>query len=179
VLLLRVIRVGARADLPESHHAIPRSQRLSASGPRRIRGPLRPSQRRARNRTFPWPIRSPRCSLQGMSWGQRQRPVFSAGVLLILVLTLVGHVCVLPLHGHGESPAHDADTSHHGPNDSVHASSCEAVRSAAPTAPCAVVISTSLVAPSALTIRDEVPPLSLPQPTSSPPLFLLHAALLI
>jgi hypothetical protein len=106
-------------------------------------------------------------------------------LLLISLVTLVGHVCALPAHGepraepaghqHGQ-PAAPQDG--HDDADTVHAASCDAVRTTAPT-----------IAAPALTAghvagQSEMRPLTRPfvrrtVAPAMPPLFLLHAALLI
>jgi hypothetical protein len=105
----------------------------------------------------------------------------SVALLIVAIIAVLAHVCVLPVHahavpvdGHG---SHGADSS----DNSVHAASCDALKTASAT-------STILVATSAAAIGlDE--PLSLKGHAfgahrvsahpHSPPLFLLHAALLI
>jgi hypothetical protein len=120
-----------------------------------------------------------RCKLPAMSLGQRRKSVLSGALLFLLAFTLIGHVCVLPFHHHGEASPHDSDNSPHDADDSVHAASCEAVRSTTPTPQCASVFSTSLVNSGALLVRQEAPVVARARARSSPPLFLLHAALLI
>jgi hypothetical protein len=115
------------------------------------------------------------------------RPRRSGGarwILLILsLLLLTGHVCVLPTHGHAEPAARpaDADRSHDGgEGDGAHGASCEALRSSwvgSPTvAPSAVAVVADVVAPCRRWIGCSDAPKAV---ASSPPLFLLHAALLI
>ena len=106
-------------------------------------------------------------------------PVVSIGLLLLLAFTLVGHICALP---HGDDDAavpHESTGRDHDAGDAVHVASCEGVRSTPPSSPCVPQVTTLLnvdasaprVAWLALTNR--------PYPSSLPPLFLLHAALLI
>jgi len=94
----------------------------------------------------------------------------------------LGHVCVLPVraaglaglvgHTHG---AHDESSA----GDSVHGASCEAVRSTfAAASPALAVRSTALVSVATHVARPRFDRL-LPTPATSPPLFLLHASLLI
>jgi hypothetical protein len=102
----------------------------------------------------------------------------SIWLLLLLAFTLVGHICALP-HGDDHALPHESTQHDHDGGDGLHVASCEGVRSAPPSSPCASQVTTPLnmdlaaprVAQLALTRR--------PQPSSSPPLFLLHAALLI
>jgi hypothetical protein len=101
-------------------------------------------------------------------------------LVLLGVMLLLGHVCVLPLH-EPVSLAHAGAGDAHGHDDGVHAGSCEAVATAtcdlgsplalteAPALPSDVTIAITAVV--AHVDADASPP--------SPPLFLLHAALLI
>ena len=99
-------------------------------------------------------------------------------VLLLSVAMLVGHICVLPTHRHVEtSPSHGDEAQSHDADDAVHSGSCEALRST-----CLPVLAISaFVVPTAVyplnesVSRDSISP----RPTASPPLFLLHAVLLI
>jgi hypothetical protein len=99
--------------------------------------------------------------------------LLSVTVLVLLTLTLVGHVCALPLHDHS------ATEDQHDAGDAVHGASCEVVRSTSSATGCPVVDAALLVdrpldhCPRAIQISSQ--PLSV----HSPPLFLLHAALLI
>jgi hypothetical protein len=102
----------------------------------------------------------------------RFRYLLSVTVLALLALTLVGHVCALPLHDH------PAAENHHDGGDSVHGASCEVVRSTSPVT-CPIVDAAPLVdRPLDYRARGLH---TFPRPLSvhSPPLFLLHAALLI
>src|SRR6266550_8624094 len=106
-----------------------------------------------------------------MKRAPRFRYLLSVTVLALLALTLVGHVCALPLHDH------PAAENHHDGGDSVHGASCEVVRSTSPVT-CPIVDA----APLADRLLDGCPraiQVSLrPLLVHSPPLFLLHAALL-
>jgi hypothetical protein len=108
-----------------------------------------------------------------MKRAPRFRYLPSVTVLALLALTLVGHVCALPLHDH------PATEDQHDGADSVHGASCEVVRSTSSATGCPVVDVALLVdrplddGSRALQISSR--PLSV----HSPPLFLLHAALLI
>jgi hypothetical protein len=117
----------------------------------------------------------------------RMRPLtrahgFVAASLLIIAITAVlGHICVLPVHahavpveGHG---SHDDDSS----ENSVHTASCDALKSASATPTILpVAMSTPLVVVEPLSLKrrafDAAPGRA---DADSPPLFLLHAALLI
>lgn len=102
---------------------------------------------------------------------------------ILSLLLLAGHVCVLPAHGHSAPAALPAGAGHShdgGAGDGVHGASCEALRSSwagSPTvAPSAVTVVDDVVAPCRRWIgRSDAPKAA----ASSPPLFLLHAALLI
>ena len=115
-----------------------------------------------------------------MGFGEPRRPVLSGALLLFLGVTLLGHVCALPLHDHG-APATSQHTEdqHHDGGDSVHAASCEAVRSTAPASPCVPHVTTAFRQDGAVPQRTGVALTRRPTRSSSPPLFLLHAALLI
>ena len=104
---------------------------------------------------------------------------FLLGLGLIVVL---GHVCVLPVHAAGLATlighthgAHDEPST----DESVHGGSCEAVRSAfAAQTP---ILSVTPAVPVRPIVYDVQRPLERPLSVvaSSPPLFLLHASLLI
>jgi len=104
-------------------------------------------------------------------------------ILLILsLLLLTGHVCVLPTHGHAEAAAMPAGAGHShdgSEGDGVHGASCEALRSAwgSPTVtPSPAFVVADALAPCRRWIGcTDIPKTAAP----SPPLFLLHAALLI
>jgi hypothetical protein len=104
----------------------------------------------------------------------------AAALLIIAIIAVLGHVCVLPVHahmvpveGHG-SHGDDAPS-----DDSVHAASCDALKSTSAT-PSIVPATTStlllVVKPVLLRLFDTA---AASTHTESPPLFLLHAALLI
>ena len=107
--------------------------------------------------------------------------VVAAALLIVAIIAVLGHICVLPVHahavpieGHG---SHDDDPS----DNSVHTASCDALKTASAT-PSIVLVPMTVPA-------INVEPVSLKghafdaAPISarldSPPLFLLHAALLI
>jgi hypothetical protein len=98
----------------------------------------------------------------------------------VAVFVVLGHVCALPVHAHaGAVTTHAEDHSEPGGDGAVHGGSCEALRASfsfdAP----------ALVPPGfiPLVTNDSGATLARatlsPAPTRSPPLFLLHAALLI
>jgi hypothetical protein len=101
-------------------------------------------------------------------------------VLLLAVAMLVGHICVLPTHGHVETaPWHGDEAQPQDADEAVHAGSCEALPSSGMACPVLTI--------PAFVVATPVNPLNQwvgrsvmsPRPTPSPPLFLLHAALLI
>jgi hypothetical protein len=101
------------------------------------------------------------------------------GLLALSVVFLVGHICVLPTHLHAAVPAH-ADAEHSHEADEVHAASCEAVRSSGAAFP--VCLASAVHATMATYIdhsRSQVSGSGLSPSLKSPPLFLLHAVLLI
>src|SRR5258705_11021421 len=114
-----------------------------------------------------------------MRFAGTRRSVLSAALLLFLGVTLVGHVCALPLHDHAAppTPQHSEEQQHDG--DSVHAASCEAVASTAPASPGVPDITTAFRRDGAVRQSRGIALTHRPTNSSSPPLFLLHAALLI
>jgi hypothetical protein len=108
-----------------------------------------------------------------------RRGVAVSAVLFAAMLAVVGHVCVgpllahaVPVDGHG---SHDGDAADHG----AHTASCEAVRGeppVAPAAPATAMTCLPVVAPPSACRRDRP---SIIARAGSPPLFLLHTALLI
>ena len=109
-----------------------------------------------------------------MTRAPRSRHLLSVTVLTLLALTLVGHVCALPLHGHS------AIEEHRDAGDSVHGASCEVLRSTPSLTWCPIVDTAPLVdRPVDDCSRALRASFSTPLSVHSPPLFLLHAALLI
>ena len=107
------------------------------------------------------------------------RPLRSSALVLLLVAVaaVFSHICVLPGHTHDGDAHHDAGHEH--PGDAIHAASCDAVSATAPgIVPPALASRVAVVASVAAGERHERP-IATPSVASSPPLFLLHAALLI
>jgi hypothetical protein len=109
-----------------------------------------------------------------MKAGRRRGYWLLGTVLTLLALTLVGHVCALPLHH--DSQADD----HHDSEDSVHGASCEVVVRSSPTVTGCLVVGVvgridNVVDAPARTVAIS----SRPRSVHAPPLFLLHASLLI
>jgi hypothetical protein len=99
-------------------------------------------------------------------------------LVAIAVLVVVGHICAGPFHAHaGTVTTHSEDHPERGGDEAAHGGSCEALRA-----------SLNIDLPALPVARLDVPPLTAiltaiarpaPAPDSSPPLFLLHAVLLI
>ena len=113
----------------------------------------------------------------------RQRWAPGHSLLLGLGLfVILSHVCALPAHAAGlDMVLGHTDAAHHEPSadESMHDGSCEAVRSAVavqpPVVPVAQAVSVTVVT---RLVRPALEHLLLTVATS-PPLFLLHASLLI
>ena len=102
-------------------------------------------------------------------------------LLAVLMATLLGHVCVLPLHAHAaaatnDQHGHDSDAA----DQAAHIGSCEALASSPIMQPLAVLTSTAEWAASSLEAATGVAAdhVAAPPPKSTP-LFLLYASLLI
>ena len=109
-----------------------------------------------------------------MKIGHRRRYWVVTTVLTLLALTLVGHVCALPLHHHSRADDHD------GSEDSVHGASCEVVvGSFLVVAGCPAVGVVRQIDNVVDTPTRAVAIPSRPRSVHAPPLFLLHASLLI
>jgi hypothetical protein len=98
----------------------------------------------------------------------------------VAVFVVLGHVCALPVHAHaGAVTTHSEDHPEHGGDEAAHGGSCEALRASTNSdAPALIPTGFVLHVVSGPKIRLAHATLT-PTPTSSPPLFLLHAALLI
>ncbi|HKF68676.1 MAG TPA: hypothetical protein VKB36_19140 [Vicinamibacterales bacterium] len=119
------------------------------------------------------------CTLHGVG-----RSLSRLFVVAMAFLAIVSHVCVLPTHAHAESiPAaadHHETADDHGPDESVHAASCEAAVSTGGNVPLPVSAtvdrtphSRAVYVPLRAVTADAV------LRSESPPLFLLHSSLLI
>jgi hypothetical protein len=112
-----------------------------------------------------------------------QRSAATCWVLLaVLIATLLGHVCALPLHAHGApaaNPHHGEE--HDGGDEAAHIASCDAVASSPIVRPILVVAASTAdwiavpVEAATWLGHDHV---GAPPPRSTP-LFVLYAALLI
>jgi hypothetical protein len=108
-----------------------------------------------------------------MTRAPRLRHLLSVSVLALLAVTLVGHVCALPLHGHG------ATEEHHDGADSIHGASCEVLRSTPSLTWLPAFDSVPLVDRPADDRSGARQVFFTPLSVHSPPLFLLHGSLLI
>ena len=107
--------------------------------------------------------------------------VARVSVLLLAVVMLMGHICVLPTHGHVDTaPRRGDEAQPHDADEAVHAGSCEALPSSGIACPAVLAISSFVAATHVGPLKQWVGRSGIsPRPTPSPPLFLLHAALLI
>ena len=103
------------------------------------------------------------------------------GLLILSALMLTGHICVLPTHHHVETAPWHGDGHHpQDADEAMHAGSCEALPSAGITCQVGPIVSAFVVATPVEPLQGRVGRGDIsPRPTLSPPLFLLHAALLI
>ena len=97
----------------------------------------------------------------------------------VAIFVVFSHICAAPFHAHaGAVTTHSEDHPESGSDEAAHGGSCEALRADsdvdAPALPAGIVLP---VIGDLETLRAH--PTSVPVPTSSPPLFLLHASLLI
>jgi len=100
----------------------------------------------------------------------------------VAVFVVLGHICAAPFHAHAgavTTTTHSEDHPESGSDEAAYGDSSEALRADSHVdAP--ALLPTGIVLPvigDLETLRAH--PTSAPEPTSSPPLFLLHAALLI
>jgi len=111
-------------------------------------------------------------------------PRSSYWVLIALAMVMVlGHICALPFHAHaGAITTHEERQAHHGeegPDEDVaHVASCDAVKSA-PTAGIVLVPLGSIAVVAQEWTRQLCETYAGAIVAGSPPLFLLHASLLI
>ena len=101
-------------------------------------------------------------------------------LLAVALFVVVGHICAEPVHAHaGAVTTHSEDHHEDGSDEAAHAGSCETLRADfnlhAPALPPARIVLPIVSDPE---IRHTLAA-SLPEPAGSPPLYLLHAALLI
>ena len=108
---------------------------------------------------------------------RRLSPWLLIGVAVFVVL---GHVCALPVHVHaGAVTTHAEDHPEHGSDEAAHGGSCEALR-ASSSFDAPALIPTGFILPIMGDLRKQLAHATLsPARVTSPPLFLLHGALLI
>jgi len=104
--------------------------------------------------------------------------VSSIFLVAIAILVVMGHICAGPFHAHaGTVTTHSEDHPERGSDETAHGGSCEALRA-----------TPNIDLPALPAVRLDVLPLTailtaiarpVPAPDTSPPLFLLHAVLLI
>ena len=99
----------------------------------------------------------------------------------VAIAAVLSHVCVLP-HAHADEPvasAHEHDDDPDAADDALHGASCEVLRASAPTLPVLQFAPAPVTPyiPRASRLVARAPVVAARGP--SPPLFLLHAALLI
>jgi hypothetical protein len=101
-------------------------------------------------------------------------------LLVSSVAIMMGHICVLPGHVHAEASVEHTD-GHHSPDadESIHAASCEAVRSAWIGFPIVLAISSGAVTTPAGQAKVWITSSGRSPSVKSPPLFLLHSSFLI
>jgi hypothetical protein len=108
----------------------------------------------------------------------RAHGVVAAALLVMAIIAVLGHVCVLPVHAH-IVPVDDHGSHGDTTARSVHTASCDALKSTSAT-PSIVPAATSTPV---VVIEQDATHLVHTARTSgrceSPPLFLLHASLLI
>jgi hypothetical protein len=114
----------------------------------------------------------------------RQHPGFRFLLVTVGVAAIVAHICVLPGHVHAtpgsNGHGHEQPASDHPSSDGVHAASCEALRSAPVSGALPLIVhAPSAAVLSGLTSTGLGRPAEKTTPTSSPPLYLTHRALLI
>ena len=110
--------------------------------------------------------------------------LWTSGLCLLLAFAVLGHICVLPGHSHA-APAPAADHDHHDrADDAVHEASCQAIATSSlgtPLAPELGVI--GVTEQSVIQLLPATPAAIVRLPAvktrRGPPLFLLHASLLI
>jgi hypothetical protein len=100
-------------------------------------------------------------------------------LLIVAIIAVLGHVCVLPVHAHILPVEHHGSHGDGPADDSVHTASCDALKSTSATpsiVPAATWSPLVVVAHVRPRLFDTSPATA---HAESPPLFLLHAALLI
>jgi len=106
---------------------------------------------------------------------------FSSWLLVgVAIFVVLGHVCATPFHVHaGAVTTHSEDHPEHESDDGAHGGSCEALRTTANLDVPALPPASITLVPFSDFRKTSAPTTEPPVSTSSPPLFLLHASLLI
>jgi hypothetical protein len=108
----------------------------------------------------------------------RTHGVVAAALLVVAIIAVLGHVCVLPVHAHSV-PAEDHGSHGDTTADSVHTASCDALKSASATPSIVPDATSTPVVVIEEGARHLVDTARTSGRSESPPLFLLHASLLI
>ena len=112
-----------------------------------------------------------------------RRPIPRLLLVAVALAAIAAHICVVPGHVHAapiaNGHAHQEPAGDHPSSDGVHAASCEALRPAT-AVPAALLLGGRTIDVLNGVAPDEADRASVtPTPTSSPPLYLTHRALLI
>jgi hypothetical protein len=108
------------------------------------------------------------------------RHVSSWVLVGVAIFVVFGHICAAPFHAHaGAVTTHSEDHPERGSDDAAHGGSCEALRADSN-------LETPALLPTGIVLlligdlgRHPALATPAPAPATSPPLFLLHASLLI
>ena len=110
-------------------------------------------------------------------------------LIVVLTVTAVGHLCILPFHVHDVASAEAAHSEHrndghHAPatpeHDAFHAASCDAVNTSGSRLASVAAVTMGPIASGPVAMVAIVPRPAYVTPLyASPPLFVLHASLLI
>ena len=124
----------------------------------------------------------PGCIVRRVKLETIRHRLWAWGLCLLLTCAVIGHTCVLPEHSHA-MPTRHADLDHHDhADDAVHEASCEAVAISSPvtmSAPPLTDLGIVNLTVEPLLTTAVTPPLASVKARRGPPLFLLHASLLI
>jgi len=114
-----------------------------------------------------------------MSRSARRGSLWTVAVIAIVMVS--GHICVLPAHGPIEAATEQAEDQHtHQGDEAIHAASCEGLPSPSTVSPVLPGGSSPVVMVSPISLRPTlVNQGRCAHSLKSPPLFLLHASLLI
>ncbi len=109
----------------------------------------------------------------------RRPPPLMWTLLLTAALMIVGHVCVLPEHAEPLAGSHHETDAPGDADHAFHAASCEAILSAPAARVPTVAMVRVLAPPIVVRPKASCQPARAAAPSESPPLFVLHRALLI